>query len=103
MDSFQTAATISSLINYARTQIVKPIITILIVLATIVFIIGLIKLLLNAKDSKKLEEGRKLMLWGIIGLFAIVAMWGLVTVIQRSFGINEDSIPAPDDLPEFEE
>ena len=73
------------------------------VLSTIVFLIGLIKFLLNAKDSKKLEEAKKFIVWGVAGLFTIVAMWGLVNVIQRSFGINEDSIPAPDDLPEFEE
>lgn len=91
--------TIENIIQAVTSDILRPIITLLFVLATASFIFGAIKLLLSAKDTKKIEEGRKLMLYGLLGLFTIVAMWGLVYAIKRTFDISERNIPRQGDLP----
>ena len=96
------AATISSIINTAKNTILTPLITLLIISATVIFIWGIIKYISAAHDSKKIGEAKNFMLWGIIGLFVIVAMWGLVRIIQTTFDISvgsENIVPEPDDLP----
>lgn len=38
-------------------------------------------------ESQKREEKKQQIFWGIIGLFVIVSIWGLVAVISNSFNI----------------
>lgn len=68
-------------------------IKLLIAMATVVFIWGIIKYILYSNDTKKATEAKQFMLWGVIGLFTIVAMWGLVLVIQKTFNLG----PGTDD------
>ncbi|MFT6829799.1 MAG: hypothetical protein ACJAV6_000636, partial [Candidatus Paceibacteria bacterium] len=35
----------------------------------------------------KRNEKKQQIFWGIIGLFVIVSIWGLVAVVGRSFGL----------------
>ena len=81
-------------------QILNIVIPILIVIATIVFIWGIISYILSAGSDERKKEAKNLIIWGLIGLFVIVAMWGLVTVIGSTFGVSETVIPgAPGGLP----
>lgn len=66
----------------------------LISISVIVFIVGVIKYIANGDDSTKREEGRNFILYGLIGLFVIVSVWGLVGVLQGTFGLgNTTFIP----------
>ena len=81
-------------------QILNIVIPILMVIATIVFIWGIISYILSAGSDERKKEAKNLIIWGLIGLFVIVAMWGLVTVIGSTFGVSETVIPgAPGGLP----
>ena len=57
-------------------------------LALIVFIWGVIKYVLAGGDTEKKKQGMSLIMYGIIGLFAIFAVWGLVKVIANTFSID---------------
>ncbi len=65
----------------------NTIIPILIVLGVLYFIWGVITYVIS-KDEEAKTRGRSVMIYGIIGLLVIVAVWGLVTLIRTSFGIN---------------
>ena len=39
------------------------------------------------ENSQDKDEKKQRIFWGIIGLFVIVSIWGLVAVIGRTFGI----------------
>ena len=56
-------------------------IALLVGFATLVFFWGVIQYVISQGDSKKLEEGRRFMLYGIIGLAVIASVWGLVNLI----------------------
>ena len=81
----------SLLINYF-TNIVKALIPLTIAIALLVFFWGIIKYLFT--DAK--EKGSKLMIWGIIAIFVMVSVWGLVRFLQGEFltGISFDPPPA---------
>lgn len=59
----------------------------LVALSLLWFLFGLAQFIRSAGNSEAVEEGKKKMLYGVIGLFVIVAIWGLVGVLRNTFGI----------------
>lgn len=66
----------------------KSIIPLLFALAIVVFIWGIIQYMMGAADQTKREEGRKFILWGIIGIFVMVAIWGIIGILTDTFEIR---------------
>ena len=56
-------------------------------LAFLVFLWGIYKYIRAAEEGDK-AEGRNTIMYGIIGLFVMVAVWGLVKVIGTTFNIG---------------
>lgn len=79
---------LTTLFNLFGCIIRKSVIPLLVMLAVVVFIIGVIKFISGAADSTKREEGRKFMIYGIIALFVMVSVWGLVSILQGTFGLG---------------
>lgn len=68
-------------------------------LALIYFFWGLAKYILGAGDEEAQKGARSMMIYGVIILFVMAAVWGLVRVIGNTFGISTTN-PAPTvDLP----
>ncbi|MEK7060347.1 MAG: pilin [Patescibacteria group bacterium] len=63
------------------------IIPILIIAGVLFFIWGVVQFVI-ASDEEAKTKGRNRMIYGIIGLVVIVAMWGLVGIINRTFGLG---------------
>lgn len=99
MNSSLTAATVSDILNKISGGILKPFITILMILSTAVFIWGIIKFISAAGDTKKIEEGKQVIMWGLVGLFAVAGMWALATLIQTTFFSGNETIITPGELP----
>lgn len=92
---------ITCLIDKA-TSLLESVIPILMVLATIVFFWGVIGYLTAAGDEEKKKIFKYYISWGIIGLFAMMAVWGLVKVLIKTFGIPRIGLlPSPPCLGEF--
>ncbi len=78
---------ITGLIHWVICLITDSIMPLLVTAGIAYFIYGVIRYVI-AGDSKEREEGKQLMIWGIIGLFAIVSMWGLVKLLAATFNIS---------------
>src|SRR5690606_30841410 len=74
--------------------IVQALIPIVIGLGVLVFLWGVLKYVLNSSDAGK-AEGRTFMLWGIIALFVMVSVWGLVNILRDSLELNPNTPTAP--------
>lgn len=61
--------------------------TIIMVLMTLWFLIGVFRYIME-KDASKLAEKRKVMLNGMIGLFVAVSVWGIIKIAGGVFGTN---------------
>lgn len=83
----------------------KYIIPILILLGVVYLIWGLLKYI-GGKDDVTQKEGRQMVVSAIIALFVIVSIWGLVAILQNTFGLDENSIDTeqitPDCIPGFD-
>ena len=65
-------------------------------IALLFFFYGLAKYILNAGDEDKKKAGRSIMVWGVIALFVMVSVWGLVRIIGQTFGVTKGgSITVP--------
>ena len=67
--------------------VLKPIVPLLIGLGVVVFIYGVLILMFSEGGEKK-EEGKQYMVWGIVGIFVMVSVWGLVSILSSSFQLN---------------
>lgn len=81
------ANTFLYLINYVAVPV-------LFAIAFIVFLYGITKAyILSHGESKEVEEGHKLILWGIIGFVVMVSLWGMVNVVANTFGLTGATAP----------
>ena len=79
-------------------NILQTIVPVFIALAIVYFIWGIISYVMGQDEEAK-KTGKNRMIWGIIGLVAIVSMWGLVSLLTTTFGLNNNvnvQIPAID-------
>lgn len=82
-------------------KIFNTIIPMLITLGIIYFIWNLIQLLMAKSDEVK-KEAKDRMLWAVLIFFVILSIWGLVGIIQRTFGINASGSISTEEIPHVE-
>ena len=68
--------------------LVDSVVPLLVAAAIVVFVWGMIEFIGNADNEEKRSKGKQLMLWGIIGFFVIVSIWGLVGLFTDFFGFQ---------------
>ncbi|HEY0948157.1 MAG TPA: pilin [Candidatus Paceibacterota bacterium] len=69
-------------------------------IAFIVFIWGVFQyFIMGGADEEKRENGKSLMLWGIIGFFVMVSVWGLVNILRGTFQTTNTAPPVGDVTP----
>jgi hypothetical protein len=61
--------------------------------AFVAFFWGLVQYILNTEDAKKREQSTSWMMWSVIALFVMVALWGIVGLLTRTFGLTPSVIP----------
>ena len=69
---------------------------IILALALVFFLWGVAKFILNAGDPAEQSKGKSIMFWGLIALFVMTAVWGLVAFIQDELGIGDADVERPD-------
>ncbi|MDO8521140.1 MAG: hypothetical protein Q7S52_03425 [bacterium] len=69
-------------------QIVDMLVPILITLAVVMFFWGLVKYIANASDETAKEAGKSLMIWGLIAIFIMVALWAILGFVSTQLGIE---------------
>lgn len=57
-------------------------------LALLYFFWGLAQFILASGDAEKASEGKSKMIWGVVALFVMSTVFGLITFIQTELGIN---------------
>jgi hypothetical protein len=66
----------------------------LIALSLLTFLWGLMKYIYKGQESDQARvQGRDLMLWGIIGLFVMTSVWGLVSLLTGVLGVENIGTP----------
>ncbi|MGM0482456.1 MAG: hypothetical protein ACQEP6_01145 [Patescibacteria group bacterium] len=53
--------------------------------ALLVFLWGMAKFILKADSDTEREKGKQVMIWGLIALFVMLSVWGIVHIITITF------------------
>lgn len=76
------------------TDIGLAIVPLLAAIAFLVFVWGVAKFIRAAGNEKALADSKNLLIWGVIGLFVLVSIWGIIAFLQSEFGFgNQPFIP----------
>jgi len=97
------AFTFQELQEFFIVEIVNNAIILIIALAVAYFLWGVAKYILHSDDAKAREEGKNMMIYGVIALFVMVSMWGLVNLLDTTFfgldsELDNDTIPEAGDF-----
>ena len=82
--------TLGGLVDSFRTNIVAAIATLLLTMALAAFFWGVVQYIWGVRDGKpeKIGAGNQFMLWGLIAMFVMFSVWGIIRYAQRIFGIE---------------
>ncbi|MFA5841071.1 MAG: pilin [Candidatus Paceibacterota bacterium] len=76
-------------------QILNAVVPVLIALGVVYFVWGVITYVISSDEEAK-KAGRDRIIFGIIGLAVIIAMWGLVGILTKTFDVsNSGTITLP--------
>ena len=65
----------------------EGVIPLLYALAFLFFLVGMVRFFFLGGDEGR-EKGKQMMVWGIIGLFVIFGIWGIVRLLLATFSIS---------------
>ena len=65
---------------------INAVMPLIIAIAVLYFLWGLVKYVLSAGDADARTEARNMMVWGVIIIFVMVSVWGLVNILVNTFG-----------------
>lgn len=89
--------TFASLVN-SLIGVINALIPALIGVALIIFFIGIIRYIYNAGDTSARTRGRALIGWGLVAMFVLMSLWGILEVARTSiFGGSSTATTATTD------
>ncbi len=93
--TFAQASNGNSYINYYITliqqvsYILHILIPILVTAAIVIFFIGLVQYIFKPDDK---EKPKKTMIAGIVSIFIMVSLWGIISLLQNVAGVNPNYV-----------
>jgi uncharacterized membrane protein YidH (DUF202 family) len=76
-------------------SILDPAVNLLIAVAVVLLLYGVVKYVSSGENEEERKKGKDLIVYGIIGLFVMVSVWGLVNLLAGTFSLETSSIPKP--------
>ena len=90
----QTLGNIETLLRSVG-RLIDIALPIVVAIALLGFFWGLANYIFSSDDPEKKESGRNIMIWGVIALFVMVSVWGLVNVISSTFNLDTSTPTIP--------
>lgn len=93
--SFAAIANLSDVGSFIINTINNVLVPVLFAIAFIVFIWGAFQtFIVGANEAEVKEKGKNLMLWGLIGFFVMVSVWGLVNILTGTVSFGNATGPS---------
>lgn len=83
---------IIDILVWVKCIIVIAVIPIIFALALVFFLWGVMKFIM-ASDTKNKEESKKFIMAGLIGLFVMTSVWGIIKILSTTLGIDTTTVP----------
>lgn len=85
---------LTSFVNSILGVIDSVVIPVIFAIAFLVFIWGVYRYFIaGAAQEEKREEGKKFVMWGIIGFVIMISVWGIVNLLVNTLGFDKENRP----------
>lgn len=84
------ASMAGTLVGNIKTEIIEPIISLLFVLATIVFIWGVIEMIRESDNEEARTKGKQHIIYGLVGLFIMIAAGWMLSMLCNFVGMGTE-------------
>ncbi|MEI6580633.1 MAG: hypothetical protein WCO07_00475 [bacterium] len=91
MDLFFTNvayASVDTVIASINRQIINPLILLLFALALVYFLYGVFEFIANQSSEESKTDGKKHMIWGIIGITIMMGVFSIMNIIINTLNIE---------------
>ena len=72
----------AKLISNIKVYILNPIIGFMFAVAVVMFIYGIVEYIWSADNEDKVAVGKKHMIWGIVGIFIMMGVYGILNILS---------------------
>ena len=80
---------IQQLVININNTIIHPIIGLLFGLAFVIFLWGIVEFIWKSDNPTAREQGQKHMIWGVVGMFIMLSVIGIIQIFLGTFGISD--------------
>lgn len=75
----------------ALAKVVGMLVPVLVTMGLAVFLWGLVKYMWGSGAGPEIDKAKTLMKWGLVILFVMVSVWGIIALMQAALGINANA------------
>jgi len=93
LPSVVLAASTLNDIESAALNILNLVVPLFIAAAVVVFLWSVLKYINSGDNAETREQAKSLMIYGVIAIFVMVSVWGLVGVLRNMFTLNGNVLP----------
>jgi hypothetical protein len=79
---------ISDILSRIVTEILGPVEAVIFAAGFLMFLWGLVQAMYNLSEGGPNDEGKRHMVWGVVGMTIMVSIWGIVALIDNTFGLG---------------
>ncbi len=84
----ENSISIAGFLNKINEFILNPLIVLVFAIALLVFFIGIFQFIASETADSKREEGKRKILYGLLGMFIMFSAYGLIHLLLGTFGIS---------------
>ena len=88
---------LTDFINFFTCTLLNSVVPLLVAVAVASFVYGIIQYFLFPDNEEKRKAGKNFMFWGLVTLFVMVSIWGIVGIFSNTFLDGRTVLPS---LPE---
>ncbi len=78
-----------TILERINTFVVNPIIAVIFSLGLFLFFVGIVEYLWEIKDGKTDGDGRKHLIYGLVGMLIMVSVYGIINMIVNTFELDD--------------
>lgn len=56
--------------------------------AFLIFVWGIARFIKSAGSEKEIKDSKNIIIWGIVGLFILITIWGIIAFLQSELGFG---------------
>ncbi len=75
-------------LNIINRLIINPLILLMFSVAVLVFFFGIFQMIANNESDESREKGKQNMIYGILGIFIMVSVYGIIRFLLATFGLD---------------